>query len=272
MQNTAARNNKGYPVSVEGLTYSPSPDVAPVLNNIKLEIKGGEFVSVIGPNGAGKSSLLAAIAGELPGIEGRITIHAEPVDKPVNRVIDGVGVVHQQDKLDLIGHLSIAQNIFIRQLLGGGSKNRIMGVCETWCTDIAARLHKHAPNLRRPHNTLVKYLAGGERQMLSTAIAIHFEHEQNPCALLLLDEHTAHLDAQNGKEVMDYTAAQITETGCTAIMVTHRRQDALDHSDKIIVLEKGRLLGKIDNPKSLTIHSLETEIHKFREEQKRMTQ
>ncbi|MBF0516269.1 MAG: hypothetical protein HQK97_03985 [Nitrospirae bacterium] len=88
---------------------------------------------------------------------------------------------------------------------------------------------------------LVGYLSGGERQMLNVVIATHLEHENNPCKLILLDEHTSGLDHKNAFRVMSFTQKKIKETKTTAIMVTHRYSDAIEYSDRIVVMGNGAI-------------------------------
>lgn len=250
----------GFGVKLTNVSFSPSRySFKPVLNNISLEIKPGEFVGVIGSNAAGKSALLKAIAGELSdqsGLSGEVKIGGEPIDKPVNQIIDGVGIVHQFDDSDLIEHLSIAQNIVIRKLLGGGHKPLLFAITKKWRRKIAQELGSNAPFLNEYLDILVQNLAGGKRQMLSVVIAIHLEHRDNPCRLLLLDEHISRLDHINAENVMKYTASEIRRIRTTTLMVTHRYIDAKNYTDRILVILDGTIYKDIKNPKEVTIEQL----------------
>lgn len=232
----------GYAVTLSKVRYTPSPlSAQPVLNDVTIEIGAGEFVAVVGLNGAGKSSLLRAIVGEIQISEGEVRVGGQRVSKPINRVIDGVGVVHQFDSPDLIEHLTVAQNISIRQLLGGGHPNRVLAGGNRWRRHVASRLADEAKLEDYDLDEIVLNLNGGRRQVLSVAIAVHFEHEENPCRLLLLDEHTSRLDHRNSVKVMDYTGEQALQAGATVLMITHRYADALRFSDRILVMERGRV-------------------------------
>jgi putative tryptophan/tyrosine transport system ATP-binding protein len=247
----------GFRVKLTDVSFSPSRhSFKPVLNHISLEIEPGEFVAVIGSNAAGKSALLKAIAGELPKLSGEVKVGGKVIEEPVNRTIDGVGIVHQFDDSDLIEHLSIAQNIAIRQLLGGGHKLWLFAITKRWRRAIAQELGSNADFLNEDLDILVRNLAGGKRQMLSVVIAIYLEHKNNPCRLLLLDEHTSRLDHINATKVMKYTASEIRRIRTTALMVTHRYIDAKDYADRILVILDGAIYKDIKNPKEVTIEQL----------------
>jgi len=248
----------GFRVKLTDVSFSPSRySFKSVLNHIDLEIEPGEFVAVIGSNAAGKSALLKTIAGELPNLpSGEVRIGGKIIKEPVNQVIDGVGIVHQFDDCDLIEHLSIAQNIAIRQLLGGGHKSRFFAITKRWRAAIAQELGSKADFLNEDLDILVRNLAGGKRQMLSVVIAIHLEHKNNPCRLLLLDEHTSRLDHINAEKVMKYTVNEIRRIRTTALMVTHRYIDAKNYADRILVILDGTIYKDIKNPKEVTIEQL----------------
>ena len=247
----------GFCVKLTKVCFSPSERTfKPVLDDISLEIEPGEFVAVIGSNAAGKSALLKAIAGELPRLSGEVRVGGRIIKQPINQVIDGVGIVHQFDDSDLIEHLSIAQNIAIRQLLGGGHKLRLFAITERWRRAIAQELGSIAPFLNEDLDMLVRNLAGGKRQMLSVVIAIYLEHKRNPCRLLLLDEHTSRLDHSNAEKVMEYTVQNIKHIRTTALMVTHRYIDAINHANRILVVRDGKIYKNIVNPRGVTIGQL----------------
>jgi len=236
----------GFAVSISDLSYYPSVlSSTPVLDGVTLEIGRGEFVAIIGLNGAGKSSLLRAISGEIQGTKGEVRVGGQVVTQPINRVIDRVGVVHQFDSPDLIDHLTVAQNIAIRQMLGGGHPNRVFATSGKWSRAVATRLAAEAKLEDFDLNEVILNLNGGRRQILSVAIAVHFEHQKNPCQLLLLDEHTSRLDHQNAVKVMEYTAEQARGAEATVVMVTHRYSDALQYASRVLVMRAGQVAADL---------------------------
>lgn len=250
----------GFPVVFKKYSYQPSSNSPTyILEDIDISISPGEFVSVVGSNAAGKSTLLKAIAGELikDNITGEVLVNGQIINKPVNRIIDRVGIVHQFDHIDLIDSLSVVQNIALRKLLGSGNRFKLFPITSRWKRSIGAELNVHGvidpPQLDNPVHTL----AGGKKQMLNVAIAINFEHETNPCRLLILDEHTSRLDSNNAKRVMNYTLKEIKRSSITTLMVTHKLTDAIEFTDRIIVMKSGKVKTIIDQKNNGKISLLE---------------
>jgi putative ABC transport system ATP-binding protein len=231
----------GFEVEIDGLSFRPFRDPGKdVLQNVSLSVRPGEFVAIVGPNGAGKSSILRAIAGEIQPTSGVARVAGQIINRPINQIIDGVGVVHQVEDTDLIDHLTIAHNISIRQLLGGGHTKRFWAMSSAWKREIAMILGSHSV-ARFDLNRMVGTLSGGEKQVLGIAIATYLEHRRNPCRLLLLDEHTSRLDPRNADIVMKYTREQVHATQATTLMVTHRYKDALEGTNRILIVRNGKI-------------------------------
>jgi putative ABC transport system ATP-binding protein len=114
-------------------------------------------------------------------------------------------------------------------------------VAKNYGQALQKKLAEHVPTLNADLDELVGNLSGGQRQMLNLVIATHLEHEQNPCRLILLDEHTSGLDHANASKVMEFTKTQIEITGTTAIMVTHNYSDAKKYSDRVVVMRDGKI-------------------------------
>jgi putative ABC transport system ATP-binding protein len=249
----------GYEVVLDGVSFSPTGNPQDrVLHSICLSIKPGEFIGVVGGNGAGKSTLLSAVAGELNVRDGKIFVGGERVTAPINRIIDGVGIVHQNDEDDLLHGFSIGFNISFRQFNTGSHPYTFRAFPMSYRTQMAAKLSRYSALLgRKDMDTLVGHLAGGVRQILNLIIGIHLEHEMNPCGLMLLDEHTARLDHTNAKDVMEFTAQQIKDANATAIMVTHRYSEALKYCSRIVVMGQGRIYGRPFAPTGWTVCDLE---------------
>lgn len=245
-QEPLTSQGSGYPVKISNLGFrSAHGSGRVILREINLEVKPGEFIAIVGPNGAGKSSILRAVAGEIRPTSGTIEVGGQPVKRPINRIIDGVGIVHQMEEADLIDHLTVAHNIAIRQLLGGGHTRKLWAMPGGWKREVASILGSQAPIARFNLESIVGTMSGGEKQILSIAIATYLEHQRNPCRLLLLDEHTSRLDPRNADDVMNYTREQVKSTRATTLMVTHRYKDALTGTDRIIVVRNGKIKCEI---------------------------
>lgn len=262
--NTTIRN-KGFMVICKDLRFSPpgQPQLE-ILKGLNLSVGQGEFLTIIGGNGTGKSTLLKAIAGEVELTSGTISVGGRIINGPINCRIDGVGIIHQQDDEDLLHAFSIAMNVAFRQINNGCHPHKFWACSEKYCSNLAAKLAEYASELKADVDSLVIHLSGGERQMLNMVIATHLEHEQNPCRLILLDEHTSKLDHKNASAVMIFTKKQITVTGTTAIMVTHRYLDAIDFSDRIVVMGDGEIKETFSRTqKNWTVEKLVEAVEKY---------
>lgn len=240
---------KGFKVDCSNLGFSPpgQPELE-ILKELNLTVIQGEFVSIIGGNGTGKSTLLKAIAGEVKLTTGIIKVGGRIIDnEPIHCRIDGVGIVHQQDYDDLLHSFSVAMNVAFRQSNNGCHPHKFWACSQKYRSNLAKKIAEYAPQLNIDVDQLVGHLSGGERQMLNLIIATRLEHEQNPCRLILLDEHTSGLDHTNALAVMDFTHKQILETETTAIMVTHRYSDAIKYCDRILVMGNKKIAAEFSN-------------------------
>lgn len=255
-----ATETRGFAVDCRDVVITPpgQPDHK-ILDGISLTVQPGEVVGIVGGNGTGKSSLLAAIAGELSTTSGEIKVGGRRIDGPINQRIDGVGFVHQNDEDDLLLAYSVAMNIAFRQINNGCHPNKFFACTRRYKSKIAKMIAEHSPGLRVDIDDLMGNLSGGQRQMVNLVTAIHIEHENNPCRLILLDEHTSRLDHLNEERVMRYTFDNIRETRTTALIVTHRYRDALK-CDRIVILGRGKVADQILDPGSIDADKLKERV------------
>jgi putative ABC transport system ATP-binding protein len=137
-------------------------------------------------------------------------------------------------------------NVAFRQANNGCHPNLFWACDRKYRSKLAKTIGEIAPQLKSDMNKLVGHLSGGGRQMLNLVIAIHLEHEHNPCRLILLDEHTSKLDHTNSSQLMEFTNTQIKQAEATAIMVTHRYPDAIEYCDRIMVMGDGAIKEEFD--------------------------
>lgn len=183
----------------------------PALQNVNLNIKNKEFVSIIGPSGCGKTTLLNIIAGYIKPLEGRITIQEKEVLQPGRDRI----VINQEN--DLFDWMTIIQNIKF------GLQN------EKENMDHLVNL----VNLQGFENVYPIQLSGGMKKRASLARAMAI----NP-NLILMDEPFGSLDYQT-KENLQIELLKIWEaTNKTIVLVTHDIEEAVFLSNKIIVLSE----------------------------------
>lgn len=221
-------------VQLEGLGKRYGEIDAVVATNLSVE--KGEFVSLLGPSGCGKTTTLQMIAGFVEVSSGRIVLDGRDIThaKPASR---GLGVVFQS--YALFPHMTVKDNVAfglrMRKVPGAELQQRVDRVLKL------VRLNQHAERYPRE-------LSGGQRQRVALARALVIEPP-----VLLLDEPLSNLDA-NLREEMQFEIRRIQrEVGITTLMVTHDQSEALSISDRVVVMQAGRIT-QIDAPYTLYEH------------------
>lgn len=207
---------------VELVNVSKSFDDSLVLDELCLEVKENEFLTLLGPSGCGKTTTLRIIGGFERPDSGRVIFDgADITNVPANR--RNLNTVFQ--KYALFGHMSIAENI----AFGLKIKNK----SEAYIKDkikYALRL----VNLEGFENRKPTSLSGGQQQRIAIARAI-----VNEPKVLLLDEPLGALDLKLRQD-MQYELMRLKEElGITFIYVTHDQEEALTMSDQIVVMNQG---------------------------------
>ena len=194
------------------------------VEGVDLEVKPGEFVTILGPSGSGKSTLLNLIAGLTDPSAGRIWIGGRDVTW-LPSAKRNVGLVFQS--YALFPNMSAAANVGFplaaRGMRGAEAAARV---------EEALRLVRMTGlERRRPSQ-----LSGGQQQRVALARAIVFKPD-----ILLLDEPLAALDRKLREEVRVELLHLQRALGITTILVTHDQEEALSLSDRVVVLEAGRV-------------------------------
>lgn len=208
-----------------------------IFNEFNLEIEKNKCTTIIGSNGCGKSTLLNIIGGSIPSDSGHIILNEMDISKlKEERRSISIGRVHQNPSMGISPSLTILENMSLADKKGEKfslnmliRKNRINYYKELLC-DLDLGLEDKL-------NTRVKFLSGGQRQSLSLIMAT-MKHPD----LLLLDEHTAALDPKTSYVVMKKTKELIEKHSITTIMISHNMRDAIEFSDRIIMLDKGKVI------------------------------
>ncbi|MGX7348958.1 ABC transporter ATP-binding protein [Dolosicoccus paucivorans] len=206
------------------------------LRDIQFEIQKGELVSIVGTNGAGKSTLLNILAGMLPADSGRIYLADERIDhlNPLEYA-KHIGRVFQDPRMGTAPRMTVFENLMLAQLRGEkrGFRRSLTPENKQKMSDL---LKPFNLNLETLLDVPIDYLSGGQRQTVALLMATLKRPE-----LLLLDEHTAALDPKTSKQVMEETVAIVKQNQLTTLMITHQLADALDYSDRILVLYQGHI-------------------------------
>ena len=213
----------GRSLVVDAVTHR-YPSGALAVENINLDIKGGEIIALLGPSGCGKTTLLRIIAGFIAQTQGRIIIGDDIVDTlPPNR--RAVGIVFQN--YALFPHLSISENV------GYGLAAR--GVDKVSRQREAQRLLELV-QLPAMAERLPRQLSGGQQQRVALARALAIKP-----SILLLDEPFAALDKNLRLDMQIEIKRLQRVSGITTLIVTHDQEEALSMADRVAVLSHGKL-------------------------------
>ncbi len=194
------------------------------VDSVSFSVKDGEFVTLLGPSGSGKSTVLRCIAGlEMP-TDGRIEIDGEEVTQiPVQE--RKVGFVFQH--YALFRHMSILENVsFGLKVRGTERKAREEKARELLNLVGLSGLEKRMPS----------QLSGGQRQRVALARALAPEP-----GLLLLDEPFGALDTRLRKELRSWLKKLHERIRLTSLLVTHDQEEAFELSDRVLVMNKGKI-------------------------------
>jgi len=207
-----------------------------VLNNVTLQIASGEFLTLLGESGSGKTTLLRLIAGFEKPSGGEIWMSRERLDllppykRPVNTVFQNYA---------LFPHLTVKENVGYGLEVTGAAKAEISGrVAE------ALRMVK----MEEYAASRTTKLSGGQQQRVALARAL-----VNRPKLLLLDEPLSALDANLRKQMQSELKSLQRELGITFLFVTHDQEEAMALSDRIALLNDGKL-EQVDSPREMYAH------------------
>ncbi len=201
----------------------------PVFQAIDCEVERGEFVTLLGPSGCGKSTLLRCIAGLTPVDGGQILLEGQDI-VPLSPQRRGIGMVFQQ--YALFPNMTVEQNVgFGLRMQKTAPAERLARVREMLelveLTDYATRY---------PHQ-----LSGGQCQRVALARSLVTRPR-----LLLLDEPLSALDARIRRHLREQIRTIQRELGLTTLFVTHDQEEALTLSDRIVLMNEGRIVQSGD--------------------------
>lgn len=206
--------------NVEGITKA--------VDDVNLDIKQGDFITILGHNGSGKSTLAKHLNAILYPTEGTVWVDGKDTneDEYLWDIRQAAGMVFQNPDNQIIGQV-------VEEDVGFGPENMGVETKEIWERveeSLKAvgmyEFRKHSPNK----------LSGGQKQRVSIAgvIAMHPK-------CIILDEPTAMLDPKGRKEVIRAVRALNDVEKVTVILITHYMEEAI-YSDKIFVMDKGRIV------------------------------
>jgi len=210
-----------------------------VVDNLDLTLRSGEFVSLLGPSGCGKTTTLRMIAGFVTPTSGTVEMDGKQMSSA------SASLPPERRRMSMIFQsYALWPNMTVEQNVAFGLKMRKVGKDELkrragQILDVVQLRHLAA---RYPNE-----LSGGQQQRVALARALVVQPE-----ILLLDEPLSNLDANLREEMRGEIRRLHNEFGITSIYVTHDQSEAMTTSDRIAVMNKGRI-EQIDDP--LTLHA-----------------
>ena len=196
-----------------------------VLDQITLSIKKGTFCALLGPNGAGKSTLFSALTRLLIPAQGTIKIHGNDIHKSPRPALSNIGMVFQQQTMDL--DLTVFQNLRYFGKLQGMSGRDLNQRIDQVLTLL---------NMAERSYEVVRTLNGGHRRRAEIARSLIHDPK-----VLLLDEATVGLDPETRKSITDDMHKIAQTDGKTILWATHLCDEVGD-DDQLVILHNGKIL------------------------------
>ena len=221
-----------------------------VIEEINFRINRGEFVGIIGPNGSGKTTLLKAITRVLKFKQGEIILEGKSIGKMgFEELARQVAVVSQDCR---VGIMTVEEFV----LLGRIPYYAKLQFMETQKDKEIAEEYMRLTDTFKLKNQLLTQISQGEKQLVFIARALTQEPK-----LLLLDEPTAHLDITHQVAILDLIRKLTRELSLTVIVVLHNLNLASEYSDRLIMINQGRI-RKAGTPQEVLTYFLIEEVYK----------
>lgn len=228
--------------------YEPDTPLAhKALDDICLNIPDGQFIGIIGHTGSGKSTLVQHLNGLMEATEGHIYYNGEDIydkDFEMKKLRSNVGLVFQYPEHQLFEVDVFSDVCFGPKNLGLDKK------------EVELRAYDALRKVGLPDDLFYQSpfdLSGGQKRRVAIAGVLAMKPD-----VLILDEPTAGLDPKGREEILDQIKRLQVETGLTIILVSHSMEDVAEYVDRIIVMNKGRVMYD-DVPKEVFKHYKELE-------------
>ena len=223
-------------IQLKNVTYTYPFQQTPALSDVSMEVNPGEVVLVTGASGCGKSTLIRIINGLCPhfymgDLKGEIKHNGESQDgKKLKDISQIVGTVFQDPELQFFA-LNVADEIAFAHECRGKDPEEIKKI-----------ISKTAEDLKISHilSSSILELSQGQKQKLALASIISL----NP-SIVVLDEPTANLDPESTEELADHIQ-ELKNKGIAVLIVDHRLYWLKDTADKVVVMDKGKIVEQGD--------------------------
>lgn len=224
------------------------------LDDMSLEVKDGDFITILGSNGAGKSTLFNAIAGVFLVDSGRIILADRNITfEPDYKRSKYIGRLFQDPLKGTAPHMTIEENLALAYLRAGAATDSFSRIRKSDRMMFRDALKRLDMGLEDRMSVQVGTLSGGQRQALTLLMATIV-----PPQLLLLDEHTAALDPGAAEKIMKLTEEIVNEHHTTCLMITHNIMQGLHTGNRTLMMADGRIVLDLDQEErqKLTIPDL----------------
>jgi ribose transport system ATP-binding protein len=206
------------------------------LDQARFDLRPGEVHALVGENGAGKSTLMKILSGIYARDAGRILYQSQETEitSPRAAQLLGISMIHQE--LNLMPHLTLAQNVFI----GREPRHRLRFVLDEAQLNAQAQDLFDAMHLKLDPRTRAADLTVAKQQMVEIAKALSFNSQ-----VLIMDEPTAALTATEIEELFRIIR-QLRARGVGIVYISHRLEELKEISDRITVMRDGRYVDTVD--------------------------
>ena len=218
-------------LKVENLTktYGSGENLVHAVDDVSFSVEKGEFVAIVGTSGSGKSTLLNMIGGLDVPTSGKVIVDGRELSTLKDEQLTifrrrKIGFIFQN--YNLVPVLNVYENIVLPVELDGNK------VDKKFMKEVVRML-----GLEDKLDVRMGALSGGQRQAVALLMAT-----MTPLKFLILDEHTAALDPKTAEVIMALTDRVIREKHLTAMMVTHNLRYAVEYGDRILMMNRGRVV------------------------------
>jgi branched-chain amino acid transport system ATP-binding protein len=208
------------------------------INGVSFSIRQGEICSIIGPNGAGKTTLFNLITGHLPVDEGKLTFKGLDITRRPPHRICRLGIGRSFQRTNIFPRLTVFQNIQAAVLVHRGKSLTFFRPVDSFFQEETATILEKV-GLGEYAEVVSGSLSYGFQKQLELGIALAREPE-----LLLLDEPTAGMSAQETRQTMELIGKVTREKGLTLLFTEHDMEVVFSISQRIMVLHQGRLIAE----------------------------
>ena len=235
------------------------------IRDLSITLQDGDFVTIVGSNGAGKSTLFNAICGSWLTDSGKIMLDDIDITYMNEHArAKMIGRVFQDPMKGTAPNMTIEEKLALAYTRSGEHTSMFSrAITKEKVKFFRENLARYNMGIEDRMKTKIGLLSGGQRQVVTLLMCT-----LSVPKLLLLDEHTAALDPETAKKVMEITKQIVSENHITTMMITHNLQQALDTGNRTIMMDSGEIVFDIsgEEREKMTVKDL---VNLFAEKRKK---